>query len=84
MRTEKYVFSFKKMFMNRLKIGLPQRTWVGKTVLRVKKYGLSAKNSSGRSNRKEDHTDSLPGSITIDLLEKGATVITASYCQILR
>ena len=31
---------------------------------------------------KEGHADSLPGPITIDFLEKGATVNGASYCQL--
>ena len=80
---EKHVLIKKKKITDHIIIDLPLRAWVEKTVHGVKTHWLSGKENFQVS--KEGHVDKpLKGPITIDFLEKGTTVNSASYGQVLR
>ena len=82
-----YVF-VQKLFTNGLRMGFPIWAKVKKTVHGVGTHWLSCHEKVLRAAvRKEGHADSLvehKRCITIDFIEKVATVNTASYCQLLR
>ena len=69
----------KRMFMNGLNMGLKKKARVITIV-----HGVETCKVPSAAFSKEGHADSLLGPITIDFLEKGATVTVASYCQFCR
>ena len=88
MFTEKYVL-VKEMLTNRLNTGLQLRVWVEKSIHEVETHWLSGKEKVlGEAVSTEDHAISISwdmkGPITIEFLEKGATVKSAFSCQLLR
>ena len=67
----------RKMLTNRLKVDLTQRAWVEKTALKWKHWHSGKEKILGEAVSKESHADTLLGHekpMTIDFLEKGATV----------
>ena len=67
-------------------MGLIQQAWVEKTVHEVEIHWLHIKVRNVAVG-KEGHTDHLrgyEGPVTIDFLEKCTTIISVSYCQLLR
>ena len=83
MRTKKCILA--KMFTIGLNMVFSLQTWVENTVYGVETYWFSGKKKfwSQRPANKMNVKD-MKGSITVDLLGKGATVNNASYCQHLR
>ena len=85
--TKKHV-SVQKMLTNGLNMGLPLRARVKKTVHGVETHWLSGKEKVlGAAVSKESHAGTVfydMKCLSIDFLEEGATVNSASYCQLLR
>ena len=83
MRMEKHVYLKKNIYMNGLNMGLSQRAKLEKTVHNVETHRLSDKEKFTNSAvSKEGHADSVlwhKRPITIDFLEKCATVNSALY-----
>ena len=76
------------MFIDELNMGLLPRSWFHKAVHVLGTLPLNGKGKvTGAAISIEGHADSvwnIKECITIDLLEKGAAVNSAFYCQILR
>ena len=68
-------------------LGLPRRAWVKKTFHRVEAHWLSSKEKfrAKQSAKKVMLTVfwNMNGAIAINFLEKGSTVNSAFYCQVL-
>ena len=78
----------KKIFENRSKMRLPPQAWVEMTINEVETHWFFSKEAFGTpvSKKKVMLTVFLDmkGSITIDFLEKGATINGTSFCQLPR
>ena len=77
------------MFSYALNMGLPQRTWVEKTVHGIETHWLSGQeNVPGTAVSKEGHADTQLGNKMNDQSwfpwPKSVTLNSATYCQLLK
>ena len=84
MCTEKHVL-VKKILTNELNMGLPLQVWVKKIAHGVETYGISRKEKfqALQSVKKVMLTSGAWKNPSLDFLEKGANVNSASYCHLL-